>query len=119
MKCVKGWYKIPKNFRTDNCYFLVKPKITHCHRSSELCIHHMNLVSCLINTLNESCNHAEVSGKFMIVSEGQGQQMQFVIFDFGFKSQCANFGPIFVLKLTGHSFCFIKNKFSFVKNHYL
>ena len=43
----------------------------------------MNLVSCLINTLNESCNHAEVSGKYMIVSEGQGQQMQFVIFDSG------------------------------------
>ena len=34
------------------------------------------------------------------------------------KSQLVSFGPVFVLKLTVHSFCFMENKFIFATNHY-
>ena len=43
----------------------------------------MNLISCIINALSVS---RECSGlECLIVSDGQGQKLQFAIFDFRFK----------------------------------
>ena len=47
----------------------------------------MNLISCIINALSVSreCSGLECSRECLIVSDGQGQKLQFAIFDFRFK----------------------------------
>ena len=47
----------------------------------------MNLLSCTINTLSVSGElpGLELSRECLTVSDGQGQKLQFVIFDFSFQ----------------------------------
>ena len=74
-------YKIFKKWRTENHYFWVKQKI--CAEQ----IHQMYLVSCTINALSVSRKRSgyELSRECLMVSDGHGQKLQFVISDFSFK----------------------------------
>ena len=76
-------------------------KTAHSHNSSKLWIHRMNWFSCIINTLNESSTLAGWKAPRKGIANA------------------INFGPLFVLKLTTHSFCFMKRKSILVINHNL